>query len=64
MCVNCGDFVDICGEDGCRNPNPRPGQLYGIMRSFYVGDPYCEHMAELYGHAVATWEDQEVDPRS
>lgn len=64
MCVNCGDFVDICGEGDCRTKNVRPDQLYGIMRSFYVGDVYCEHMRLRYGHEVATWEDQLVEESS
>ena len=58
MCVNCGDFVAMCGNDTCYNPN---GGLYAKSRSFYLGNTYCVHLQEYYGHAVATWEDKGKD---
>lgn len=57
MCVNCGDFVTMCGQDECHNPN---GGLYAKFRKFYVGDTYCRHLQLELGHEKATWEDYEI----
>lgn len=53
MCLNCGDFVDLCFT--CGDPNGGP---YAKAKHFYVDQKYCSHMAEKYGHDTATWEDR------
>lgn len=58
MCLNCGDFVDMCWEDACYNPN---GGRYGKAKKFYVDDKYCRHMQEKYGHEIASWADLEEE---
>ncbi len=57
MCFNCPDFVDICGREECYNPAGGP---YSRMRSVYIGDRFCRHLQVVYGHEVATLEDQQA----
>lgn len=54
MCVGCPDFVDMCTEGNCHNPDGGP---YGKYAKFYLGDEYCEHLKEKYGHSHALYED-------
>lgn len=51
MCINCGDFLDLCFM--CGDPNGGP---YAKAKKFYIDDPLCEHMQEKYGGPIATWE--------
>ncbi len=53
MCLNCGDFIDLCFE--CGDPDGGP---HSKAKKFYVDNQYCSHMIEKYGHKVATWEDR------
>lgn len=57
MCVNCGDFVTMCGIDECYNPN---GGKYAKFRKFHVDDKYCRHLQLELGHEHATWADQKT----
>jgi len=62
MCGNCPDFVDICWEGTCHNPNGGP---YGRAAKFYLGDTFCEHLTEKYGTSSASLYDHvyyEHDP--
>lgn len=52
--MNSAGFVDICGVDECYDPHGGPHRK---MRKFYIGDKYCRHMENKYGHETATWED-------
>lgn len=55
MCINCPDMITDCWKPGCYNPN---GGNYGKSRKFYIGDEYCRHLQEQYGHTHAEWEDR------
>lgn len=56
MCFNCPDFIDQCFT--CGDPNAKQ---YGKAKSFYVGDKFCEHLAEQYGHDTASFRDRYGD---
>lgn len=58
MCINCGDWIDMCGQDECLNPN---AGRYGKFKSFYIGAKYCRHLKEQYGHDYAEWGDRYKD---
>lgn len=53
MCINCPDFIDMCWNEECKiSDNP-----YGGRPSFYIGDTYCKHLQEEYGHEKAQYGD-------
>lgn len=56
MCFNCGDFIDLCFA--CGDPDGGP---HARAKKFYVGDTFCEHMREKYGHETAEWRDRYGD---
>jgi hypothetical protein len=58
MCINCGDWIDSCAQDGCYDPDGGP---YGQYRQFYIDAEYCEHLKAHYGHDRAEWRDRYGD---
>jgi hypothetical protein len=53
LCFNCPDFIDQCFI--CGDPNGGP---YEKAKKFYVGDRFCEHLAEQYGHDTTMFSDR------